>query len=87
MHIWLERNPSRRPVRLWRFLDNWLSRAPDLIQPVQRDVAAWWTTEQRTINFAAGLNPPMLPRPGESMSEFRERINARLERQRVANQV
>lgn len=80
MHLWLQRNKSRRPVQPYRFIDSWLKRADDLIVPKMRLVAGWWTTDERTINFAAGLNPPMAAKPGESFAEFRGRINARIGR-------
>lgn len=27
MHLWLLTNPGGRPVKIWRFVDNWLRRA------------------------------------------------------------
>jgi hypothetical protein len=80
--LWLERNPSRRPVRMLRFLETWLKRSDSVIRPAPI-VAAWWTTEARTVNFALGLSPPMTPRAGESMGEFRDRISARLAEDRT----
>ncbi len=75
MHLWLERNPKARPAHPYRFIDNWLKKADDMIAP-QPKVAAWWATEQRTLNQGAALG--LTARPGEGIAEYRERINERL---------
>ena len=79
-HLWLLANPARRPANIWRFVRNWLKKAPDFVKPAPM-VAAWWTTEARTLNMGESLE--MKPRAGESLSEFRDRINARLAEREV----
>ena len=65
-HLWLERYPKRRPVSIWRFLDNWHDKAPATVRP-PTVVHAWWATPERTVQqgFALGLQA----RPGESLAE------------------
>jgi hypothetical protein len=75
MLLYLERRKAMRPVNGWRFIDNWLKKSPDVVAPLPR-VAAWWATEQRTLNQGAGLG--MTPRPGESIHEYRERIRMKM---------
>lgn len=70
-HLWLLRNPRRRPSRMWVFVDNWLNKAPAVIRPVPV-VIAWWSTDERTINQGEALG--LTARPGESMSQYRDRI-------------
>jgi hypothetical protein len=83
MHLWLLANPARRPANIWRFVRNWLKKAPDFVKPAPM-VAAWWTTEARTLNMGESLE--MKPRAGESLSEFRDRISTRIaERQATAH--
>lgn len=71
MHLWLLQHPTRRPVRIWRFIDVWLERSPAVKRPTTV-VNAWWATDERTINqgAAVGINP----RPGETMAAFRDRL-------------
>ena len=71
MHLWLLRYPKRRPANIWRFVDTWLKRAPEVRKP-PTVVNAWWTTEQRTLNQGAAIG--IQPRPGETMAEFRDRV-------------
>jgi len=70
-HLWLLRYPKRRPVNLFRFIDNWLSKAPAVLKP-DTVVTAWWSTEERTINQGAAIG--LTARPGESMAAFKDRI-------------
>ncbi len=79
MHLWLLRYPKRRPQYLYRFIDNWLKRAPPVKAPPTLVVNAWWTTEERTLNQGAAVN--CNPRPGESMQQFRERLGNHMKRQ------
>lgn len=72
-HLWLTRYEKRRPINVWRFVDNWLERAPATVKP-PTVVNAWWTTDERTINMGASLG--LQARPGESMAAFRDRIAA-----------
>jgi hypothetical protein len=81
MHLYLTRYPKRRPAMIWRFVDNWLRKADAFVRP-QTIVAAWWATDERTINQGAALG--LSPRPGESMAQFRDRINAKLTEGRAA---
>lgn len=71
MHLWLEQHESRRPANVWRFVDNWLKKAYD-VRMVAPTVAAWWATDERTINQGAALG--LSARPGESMQQYRSRI-------------
>lgn len=77
-HLWLLKNPSSRPVRMIRFLENWLRKADSVIRPDPVVVAAWWVSDERTLNQGRALG--LEPRPGESMPAFRDRINAKLGR-------
>lgn len=74
-HLWLLRNAASRPANVWRFIDNWLRKCPDVRKPQPTIVEAWWTTEARTINYARSLG--MEARPGESMEQFRDRIRSK----------
>ncbi len=71
MHLWLLRYPTRRPVRLWVFIDNWLKASPAVKLP-PTVVNSWWTTDERTVNQGAAVG--LAPRPGESMASFRDRV-------------
>jgi len=75
MALWLERYPKRRPVNGWRFVDNWLTRAPAVVKPPPV-MHAWWTTDERTINQGAAVG--LAPRAGETMATFRDRIAAKM---------
>jgi hypothetical protein len=77
MHLWLLRYPVRRPATIWRFVDNWLKKAPAVIRP-PTIVYAWWATDERTINQGAALG--LEPRPGESMVQFKDRVGDKLKR-------
>ena len=72
MHLYLTRYPKRRPVMIWRFVDNWLKRSPATVRPLTV-VNAWWTTDERTINQGAALG--VNARPGETMAQLRDRIS------------
>ncbi len=74
-HLWLLRYPARRPASIWRFIDNWLKKAPAVIRPATV-VHAWWATDERTINQGAAVG--ISARPGESMSDFRNRVSLKL---------
>lgn len=76
MALWLARHPGRRPVNIWRFIDNWLRKADAVIAPPPAQVAAYWATPERTVNQGKALELPS--RPGESMEQYRQRIAARL---------
>ncbi len=69
--LWLLRNTSSRPANIWRFLDHWFAKAPDVVRPPPVMVA-WWTTDDRTINQGAAVG--CFARPGESMAAYRTRI-------------
>ena len=73
MNLYLIRYPKRRPTMIWRFVDNWLKKAPATVRPLTV-VNAWWVTDERTINQGAALG--MSARPGETMQAFRDRIAA-----------
>lgn len=73
--LWLLRYPARRPANLWRFVDNWLKKAPAVVRP-QTVVNAWWTSDERTIQQGHALG--LSARPGESMAQFRERLSERI---------
>ena len=70
-HLWLLRHPARRPANIWRFVDNWLKKAPAVKRPPVL-VNAWWATDERTINQGAAVG--IQPRPGESMASFKDRV-------------
>jgi hypothetical protein len=70
-HLWLLRNTSSRPVNIWRFLDHWFAKAPDVIRP-PAVVNAWWATDERTINQGAAIG--IQARPGETMAQYRSRV-------------
>jgi hypothetical protein len=74
MYLFLVRRPASRPVNIWRFIDNWLKKSPDIVRPLP-NVGFWWTTDERTLNYGRGIG--LEPRPGETMSAFRDRINAK----------
>jgi hypothetical protein len=77
MLIWLLRNPGNRPKSFWRFCDHWMDKADDFVKP-QPKVAAWWSTDERTIN--QGLALGLSARPGEPMAAFRDRISTAMGR-------
>jgi hypothetical protein len=72
--LWLAKNPARaskikRPIR---FLENCLKRKNPKIAARPKLIPAWWTSDDGTMKQAAivGLHA----RPGEEMSQFRNRI-------------
>ena len=73
MHLYLVRYPTRRPKLIWRFVDNWLKKAPATVRPLTL-VDAWWATDERTIQQGHALG--LSARAGESMQQFRDRISA-----------
>lgn len=73
--LWLTRYPKRRPANVWRFVDNWLARAPATVKP-PTVVNAWWASDERTINQGAAIG--LAARPGETMAQYRDRIAAKL---------
>ena len=75
MHLWLLRYPKRRPANVWRFVDAWLKKAPEVRRPPPV-VNAWWTTDERTLNQGRAIG--VEPRPGETMAEFKERLANRM---------
>jgi hypothetical protein len=70
-HLWLLRYERRRPENVWRFVDNWLKKAPATIMPTTV-VNAWWTTDERTLNQGEAIG--VRPRPGETMPQYRARL-------------
>jgi hypothetical protein len=70
LHLWLLKNPSRRPKRYIRFIESWLSRSPRKEMP--RVVSSWWTTEHGTMEQAQRCG--VMPRAGEDWPRLRERI-------------
>lgn len=80
--LWLLRYPARRPVNVWRFVDNWLKRADAVVAPPPVTVVAWWATDERTVQQGHALG--LSARPGESMAQFRERVAERIRNERAA---
>ena len=76
MHLWLLRYPKRRPCNVWRFVDNWLRKSPNVVRPPATTMFGWWTSDERTINQGHAVG--IAARPGESMSQLRDRISAKL---------
>lgn len=76
MNLWLTRYPKRRPVNIWRFVDHWLRKSPNVIRPAPTIMFGWWTSDERTINQGAAIG--LTPRPGETMVQFRDRISEKL---------
>lgn len=72
MRLWLRRYPARRPKMIWRFIDTWLKKSPNVVRPAPTVMYAWWSSDERTLNQGAALG--LSPRPGETMAQFRDRI-------------
>jgi hypothetical protein len=75
---WLEKNPSRRPRKPLRFIENWLSKASPRAAMVQ--VNKWWETEAATNEMAAKMG--MKAKGNEGWPEFRARIAAKIRSQK-----
>lgn len=72
MALWLERHERQRPANIWRFIDNWMRKVKP-VKPLLAEVEkAWWTSDQKTTAY--GTHVGINARPGESMSEYRERL-------------
>lgn len=65
-HLWLQRNKSRRPANVWRFLDAWLRKASPV--PVRASVTA----------LHASHKPAQLPDSGERV-EMPEDVRAQID--------
>ena len=73
--LWEERDaPEFIPhPSTWLNQGRWEDELPTRKEkPKAVPVQAWWTTEQGTIAYGASKGLP--PRPGEGMSEYRERL-------------
>ena len=76
MALWLAKNPSQRPKRVIRFVENWLKKSRPRLRAVPKQVSAWWTSEAGTMEQARLLG--LSARPGEDMAQFRKRIGDQL---------
>lgn len=73
---WLEKNPSRRPVRALRGVENWLKKCSPKAPLVDVNAAKWWTNETATLEMARRVG--IAPKPGEEWSRLRARIREKL---------
>lgn len=76
MHLWLFLHENRRPTYFWSFIRNWMRKAPDVNPPPPPPHANWWKSEEATLEVSRGLG--LYPRPGETLSTFRERVGKAL---------
>jgi len=74
--LWLEKNPSRRPAKPLRFIENWLKKCSPKAAIVDLKTTQWWATEAGTVAMAGKLG--MMARGTESWPEFRARIADKL---------
>lgn len=81
-NLWLAKNPSRRPARPLRFVENWLKKASPKAPMIDMKRARWWATEQATLEMgkSVGVNP----RGNETWAELRSRIADKLSERRSA---
>lgn len=72
MALWLAKNPSRRPKRVMRFVETWLTRASPKLKAVPKIIPAWWQSDEGTMAQARLLG--LEAKRGEEMRQFRERV-------------
>ena len=63
----------------WQFVRNWMKKAPDVRIPQAPVLANWWRSEQGVLE--AGARAGINARPGESLSDYKARIAAKLNEQ------
>jgi hypothetical protein len=73
MHLWLARNPSRRPASPYRFVDNWCKKVKFV--PVKLRIVEGRMSEQELL--ALGTKLGIKAYPGESWTAFAGRIQAK----------
>ena len=70
MNLWLARNPSKWPLKPFRFVDNWLAKLKPKL--VKLSLASGTLTEHEVIALAAKLGTQA--RPGESYAQLARRL-------------
>lgn len=82
MALWLEQHPTKRPANVWRFVDNWLRKVQPKKAPMVDVEKGWWATDSKTLDYGVHVN--IMPRMGETMSDYRERLFAEFRARRDA---